>query len=296
MRSDHLNNVIELRSISKEFKEFSFDSIDLQIKQGYTTGLIGANGTGKTTLIKLIMNLLKPDEGEVRLFGLDYATHEKSIKDRIGFVFDSNIFYESLKLKDISRIIAPAYTQWDSDQFQAYVDRFELPLNKPIKHFSKGMQMKASIALALSHHAELIIMDEPTAGLDPTFRRELLDIFQEEMLNENRSIFFSTHTTSDLERFADYIVLIDQGEILFHERMDELQEKYVLVKGSNELLDRDTEAYFVHIERTQNLFQALTTDPAQVQQVFGEYVVLEKASLDDIMFHMKAAHRQQLNK
>ncbi len=296
MRSDHLDNVIEIRGVSKEFKEFSFDSIDLQIKQGYTTGLIGANGSGKTSLIKLIMNLLQPDKGEISVFGLDYATHEKVIKDRIGFVYDSNIFYESLNLKDISKIIAPSYKHWDSMQFKAYVDQFELPLKKPIKKLSKGMQMKASIALALSHHAELIIMDEPTAGLDPTFRRELLDIFQEVMVNENRSILFSTHTTSDLERLADYIVLIDQGEILFHQRMDELQEKYSIAKGNSDLLDRDTEAHFINIERSQDVFQALTINAAQVQKVFGDYIVMEKASLDDIMFHMKAAHRRNIHK
>ncbi|MCF3944716.1 ABC transporter ATP-binding protein [Oceanobacillus alkalisoli] len=287
-----MDNVIDIRGISKEFKEFSFDSIDLQIKQGYTTGLIGANGSGKTTLIKLMMNLLQPDEGEISVFGLDYATHEKAIKDRIGFVYDSNIFYESLNLKEISKIIAPSYKQWDRKKYKAYIDQFELPLKKPIKHFSKGMQMKASIAMALSHHAELIIMDEPTAGLDPTFRRELLDIFQEVMVNENRSILFSTHTTSDLERFADYIILIDQGEILISKRMDELQEDYALVKGNSDLLDRDTEAYFLNIEQSQGVFQALTNDKAQVQKVFGDYIVMEKASLDDIMFHMKAAHRR----
>lgn len=290
-----MENVIEFHDVSKEFKEFSIDNIDLQIKQGYTTGFIGANGSGKSTMIKLMMNLLQPDKGEVSVFGLDYASHEKEIKDRIGFVYDSNIFYESLNLKDISKIVAPAYKQWDNKQFNEYVDQFELPLNKSIKNFSKGMQMKASIAIALSHNAELIIMDEPTAGLDPTFRRELLDIFQEVMVNEDRSIFFSTHTTSDLDRFADYIVLVDKGEILFNRRSDELQEQYVLVKGSTELLDRDTEAHFINIERSQGVFQALTKDIAKVQTVFDNHIVIEKASLDEIMFYMKAAHRHGLN-
>ncbi|MHA6251630.1 ABC transporter ATP-binding protein [Oceanobacillus sp. CAU 1775] len=286
-----MENVIKIHNVSKKFKAFSLDSIDLQIKRGYTTGFIGANGSGKTTLIKLMMNLLQPDNGEISVFGLDYATNEKEIKDRIGFVYDSNIFYESLNLKDISKIVAPSYKDWDHKQFKKYINQFELPLNKPVKKLSKGMKMKASIAMALSHHAELIMMDEPTAGLDPTFRRELLDVFQEQMVNENRSIFFSTHTTSDLERFADYIVLIDQGNILFHERMDILQEKYALVKGSVDLLDRDTEAYFINIERKQDTFQALSINRKQVVTVFGDHVVMEKPSLEEIMFHMKTAHR-----
>ena len=133
-----MENVIKIHGVSKEFKAFSLDSINLQIKQGYTTGFIGANGSGKTTMIKLIMNLLQPDKGEINVFGLDYASHEKEIKDRIGFVYDSNIFYESLNLKDISKIIGPSYKQWDNTQFKAYADQFELPLNKPIKNFLRG--------------------------------------------------------------------------------------------------------------------------------------------------------------
>lgn len=290
-----MENVIEFHDVSKKFQTFSIDNINLQIKQGYTTGFIGPNGAGKSTMIKLMMNLLQPDKGKVSVFGLDYASYEKEIKNRIGFVYDSNIYYESMNLKDISKIVAPAYKQWDHKQFNKYVNQFELPLNKSIKNFSKGMQMKASIAIALSHHAELIIMDEPTAGLDPTFRRELLDIFQEYMVNDGKSILFSTHTTSDLERFADYIVLVDKGKILVHKRLDELQEQYVLVKGSVDLLDRDTEAHFIYIERSQSVFQALSKDAANVQAVFADHVVIEKASLDEIMFYIKFAHRNMLN-
>ncbi|GEN87806.1 ABC transporter ATP-binding protein [Oceanobacillus sp. FSL W8-0428] len=284
-----MENVIELRGVSKALKAFTIDNMDLQIKQGFVTGFIGANGAGKSTTMKLIMNLLQPDNGEVSVFGLDYASHEKEIKDRIGFVYDSNIFYESLNLKDISRIVAPAYKRWNHQQFKAYVNQFELPLNKPIKKFSKGMQMKASIAIALSHDAELIIMDEPTAGLDPTSRRELLDIFQEVMVDGKRTILFSTHITSDLDRIADYIVLIDEGKILFDKPIYELQEQYALVKGSTELLDPDTEAYFIKIDRSPNGFQALTKDATKVKEVFGNHVVIEEASLEEIMFYMKGA-------
>ncbi|GIN74548.1 ABC transporter ATP-binding protein [Bacillus sp. J14TS2] len=283
-----MENVIELRGVSKELKAFSIDNIDLQIKQGFVTGFIGANGAGKTTTMKLMMNLLQADAGEISVFGLDYASHEKEIKDRIGFVYDSNVLYGSLNLKDISRIVAPAYKRWDHKQFKAYIDQFELPSNKPIKKFSKGMQMKASLAIALSHDAEFIMMDEPTAGLDPTSRRELLDIFQEVMVDGKRTIFFSTHITSDLERIADYIVLIDQGEILFHKPIYELQEQYALVKGSTDLLDRDTEESFIKIERSSTGFQALTDKVGEVKELFGDHVMIEEASLEEIMFYMKA--------
>ena len=290
-----MGNVVEFQGVSKKFETLSIDNVDLQIKEGYTTGFIGPNGSGKSTMIKLMMNLLQPDKGMVSVFGQNYANHEKEIKDRIGFVYDSNIFYESLNIKEISRIVAPAYKQWDDQQFNQYVNQFELPLNKSIKHFSKGMKMKASIAIALSHHAALIIMDEPTSGLDPTFRRELLDIFQEIMVDEGRSIFFSTHTTSDLERFADYIVLVDKGKILLNKPLDELQEQYVVVKGSVDLLDRDTEAHFIDIERNKGVFQALSKEAEEVQKVFEDHVVIEKASLDEIMYYMKSANRSKVN-
>ncbi|MEK4521011.1 ABC transporter ATP-binding protein [Psychrobacillus sp. FSL W7-1493] len=290
-----MGNVIEFQGVSKKFETLTIDNVDLQIKEGYTTGFIGPNGSGKSTMIKLMMNLLQPDKGKVSVFGKNYASHEKEIKNRIGFVYDSNIFYQSLNLKEISKIVAPAYKAWDDQQFNQYVNQFELPLNKSLKNFSKGMKMKASIAIALSHHAELIIMDEPTSGLDPTFRRELLDIFQEIMVNEGRSIFFSTHTTSDLERFADYIVLVDKGKILLNQRIDELQERYVVVKGSTDLLDRDTEAHFIDIERSQGVFQALSKDAEEVQKVFEDHVVIEKASLDEIMYYMKSAQRSKVN-
>lgn len=282
-----MENVVELKNVTKKFKGFSVENIDLQVKQGFVTGFIGANGAGKSTTIKMMMNLLKPDAGEVKLFGLDYKTHEKAIKERIGFVYDGNVFFEGLNLKDIKRIVAPAYKHWDDKIFLKYIEQFELPLNKAIKTFSKGMQMKASLAIALSHHAELIIMDEPTAGLDPIFRRELLVLLQELMLDGNRTIFFSTHITTDLDRIADYIALIQRGQLVFNKSIHEVAESYALVKGGTDLLDRDTEKDFVHIHRASTGFEALTDNIKTVKNTFGDKVVIERASLEDIMYYLK---------
>ncbi|MEK3934358.1 ABC transporter ATP-binding protein [Sporosarcina sp. FSL W7-1349] len=282
-----MEHVVELKNVTKHFKGFSVKNIDLQVKQGFVTGFIGANGAGKSTTIKMMMNLLRPDAGEVKLFGLDYATHEKAIKERIGFVYDGNVFFEGLNLKDIKRIVAPAYKQWDDVLFNRYIDQFELPLNKPVKKFSKGMQMKASLAIALSHHAELIIMDEPTAGLDPIFRRELLELLQELMVDGDRTIFFSTHITTDLNRIADYIAFIQGGELVFNQSIHDVAENFALVKGRNELLDRDTEKEFVSIHQAPTGFEALTDNVRAVQQVFGDSVIMERASLEDIMYYMK---------
>lgn len=282
-----MENVVELKNVTKNFKGFSVKNINMQVKQGFITGFIGANGAGKSTTIKMMMNLLRPDTGEVKLFGLDYRTHEKEIKERIGFVYDGNVFFEGLNLKDIKRIVGPAYKKWDDTLFYKYVAQFQLPLNKPIKTFSKGMQMKASLAIALSHDAELIIMDEPTAGLDPIFRRELLDLLQEIMLDGRRTIFFSTHITTDLDRIADYIAFLQNGELIFNQSIDDVANNYAIVKGELGLLDRDTEKAFVDIHRAPTGFEALTDNVKAVKKTFGESVVIERASLEDIMYYMK---------
>ncbi|MFD5849764.1 ABC transporter ATP-binding protein [Cytobacillus pseudoceanisediminis] len=282
-----MENVVELKNVTKHFKDFSVKNIDLQVKQGFITGFIGANGAGKSTTIKMMMNLLKPDAGEINIFGLDYKNHEKAIKERIGFVYDGNVFFEGLNLRDIKRIVAPAYKHWDDELFDQYIETFGLPLNKAIKTFSKGMQMKASLAIALSHRAELIIMDEPTAGLDPIFRRELLDLLQELMIDGSRTIFFSTHITTDLDRIADYIAFMQGGKLVFNQSIHDIAENYALVKGGLDLLDRDTEKEFVHIHRAPTGFQTLTANVNAVKNTFGNTVVIERASLEDIMYSFK---------
>src|SRR5699024_3164805 len=282
-----MGNGVELKNVTKSFKGFSIKNIDLQVKQGFVTGFIGANGAGKSTTIKMMKNLLKTDSGEVKLFGLEYRTHEKDSKERIVCVYDGNVFFEGMNLKDIRRIVEPAYKHWDDALFYQYVEQFELPLNKAMKTFSKGMQMKASLAIALSHHAELIIMDEPTAGLDPIFRRELLDLLQELMIDGSRTIFFSTHITTDLDRIADYIAFIRNGELVFNQSIHGVAENYAIIKGGMELLDRDTEEAFVHIHRAPTGFEALTDNINAVKNIFGNSVVIERASLEDIMYYLK---------
>jgi len=287
-----MGNIVEFKAVTKRFKGFAIENINLQIKEGCVTGFIGANGAGKSTTMKLMMNLLRPDSGQISLFGLDYANHEKEIKERLGFVYDSNVFYENLNLADIKKIVAPSYKNWSDEQFYDYIKKFELPLNKAIKTFSKGMQMKASLAMALSHDAEFIMMDEPTAGLDPVFRRELLDILQDIMENGRRTLFFSTHITSDLERIADDITFIQKGQILFNDSMKDVQERYALVKGSTDLLNRDIEKSFIKVERSSTGFQALTNDASKVRLLLGERVDIEKATLEDIMFYAKGVGHQ----
>ncbi|MGM0859613.1 ABC transporter ATP-binding protein [Bacillus atrophaeus] len=282
-----MENVIELKHVYKSFGDFQLKDISMTVKKGFITGFIGGNGVGKSTTIKLIMNLLQPDSGSISIFGLNHKEHEKEIKRRIGFVFDENIFYAHLTLAEMKEMIRPCYMNWDNSLFNHYVEIFELPLNKKIKSFSKGMMMKASLSIALSHHAELIIMDEPTSGLDPIFRREFLDILHNIMQDGKKTIFFSTHITTDLDRIADYITFIHNGEHIFTKKSYQIQEEYAIVKGGTELLDRDTEQEFISIRKSNAGFEALTANKARIEDVFGDLVLIEKPTIEELMFYTK---------
>ena len=187
----------------------------------------------------------------------------------------------------MKKIIQPAYKNWDEAAFQSYINQFELPLNKKIKTFSKGMKMKASLAIALAHHAELIIMDEPTSGLDPIFRRELLNTLHDLMQDGDKTIFFSTHITTDLDRIADYITFIQNGEHVFTKEFYKIEEEYAIVKGTLDLLDRETEQEFISIRKTNIGFEALTACKNRVENLFGDTVILEKPTLEEIMYYSK---------
>jgi len=285
MRRDNVAPVLEVSNLQKNFKGFSLNNVGFELEQGYIMGFIGPNGAGKSTTIKLIMNLLKRDGGEIKIFGLDNIRHEKEIKNRIGFVYDENHFYEELTPLEMKRVIAPFYRNWDEEAFQRYIREFELPAKKKIKDLSKGMKTKFSLAVALSHHADLLIMDEPTSGLDPVVRSELLEILSSLLQDETKAVFFSTHITSDLDKIADYVTLIDNGEIVLSAPKDDLVDNYGLVKGPRELLDGDTRKYFIGIKESEFGFEALAADKKQVRMLFRDMVVIEKPALEDIMLY-----------
>ncbi|BBF43917.1 ABC transporter, ATP-binding protein [Lachnospiraceae bacterium KM106-2] len=219
-------NVLEVNGLYKHYKNFDLDHISFSIKEGKITGFIGINGAGKTTTIRTIAGMIKPNSGEITVFGLDYKKHETEIKNRIGFVFDSGYYYDELNLAQMKSIIAPAYSNWNERTFLDYIDKFELPLKQKISSLSKGMLMKFSLALALSHQADLLIMDEPTSGLDPLVRSQLMDNLLDYVKDSNKSVLFSTHITSDLQKVADDIILINKGTILFQKTLEELLVEY----------------------------------------------------------------------
>ena len=282
-----MSTILDIKNVSKNFKNFSLDNISFTLDRGYVMGFIGANGSGKTTTIKLIMNLLNADSGSIDVFGLDHKKNEKAIKDRVGFIYDECYFFEHLSIMDNANILGPFYSQWNKEVFLNYVKRFELNPKQKLKKLSKGMKTKFQIAFALSHNAEFLIMDEPTAGLDPVFRREFLDLIYDVMQDEHRSVFFSSHITSDLDRIADYITFIDKGKIIFSQSMEEVKESYMILKGNNELLKSINKNNLIGLRQSSIGFEALTTDSHYYTNKFGDSVILEKPNLEDLMFYSK---------
>jgi len=280
-----MSNILEISNLTKDYGDFRLDNVSFSLPTGYIMGLIGPNGAGKTTIIKIIMNLVRKQGGEIKIFGQDHRKYEVDVKKRIGFVYDTPNYYEHLNLKQLKNVFSPFYENWDDAIFNDLVGRFELPLNKSIKKFSKGMSMKASIAIALSHNADFIIMDEPTSGLDPVVRREFLDFLRELMQDENKSILFSSHVTTDIEQAADYITYVNKGKIVFSKTKDDVFEQYAMVKGGNDLLDNETRKSFVAVRSGEYGFEGLSSNVTSSRKLFGEKAIYERASLEDIMFY-----------
>lgn len=276
---------LEVKNLSKSFGDFALDGVSFSLPQGYIMGFIGPNGAGKSTTIRILLGLLKRDGGDVKTLGQDPMLQNEEIKQRIGVVFDENYLYETLTLLDMKRVIAPFYKRWDEARFREYIDRFSLPLHKKIKDLSKGMKMKFALSLALSHHADLLILDEPTSGLDPIVRSEFLEILQELMEDEGKSVFFSTHITSDLERIADYITMIDGGKIRFSMTKDEMMERYSLVKGGRELLTDSMKEKLIGFKEHAFGFEGLTERKGELMKEYKEGLVFEKPTLDEIMIY-----------
>ena len=277
---------LEIRSLCKAYKGFTLRDVSFALPRGTIMGLVGPNGAGKTTVIKLIMNLVRRSAGEVKIFGEDVIAREKEIKSRIGFVHEVPALVEDATLRDIGAAVAPLYERWDEAHFHSLISEFGLPLGKKFKKLSHGMKMKFSLALALSHDAELLILDEPTSGLDPVFRRELLERLSGLIQDERKAVLFSTHITSDLETTADYITLLHAGKVVFSLPKDEIREAWAVVRGGAELLNGKFRPLFRAIRQTPHSVEALTSDVRSLKGELPAGAVIEKASIEDIMVFM----------
>jgi ABC-2 type transport system ATP-binding protein len=276
--------ILELEGVSRRFGGFSVENVSFALPRGTIMGFVGPNGAGKTTTLKIILGLVRKDAGEVRVFGLDHRVHGRAIRDRLGVVWDENVFYEDFSPRQMGRFLARFYSAWDEAEFSRRLARFEVPPDRAMQNLSRGMKAKVALAAALSHGAELIVMDEPTAGLDPVFRAEMLDLLTEIIADERRSVLFSTHITSDLEKVADYVTFIDRGRIVFSKVKDELLDSYALVRGGAERLAA-ARPHLLGVREHDHGFEGLCADRGALRTLAGPALVVERASIDDIIVY-----------
>lgn len=275
-----MKEILKVSNVSKGYKNFSLNDVSINIKENCITGFIGKNGAGKTTLIKIILGLTHKDAGEVIYFN-NPNLNGKEIKDRIGVVLDEGYFYDKLKLNQMKNLVASTYSNWDNKKYKYYMKKFRLDGKQIISSLSKGMKMKYALSLALSHNAGLLIMDEPTSGLDPEVRKELMDVLKEYVQEDGKSIFFSTHITSDLEQVADEIIIIDNGRILEQSNKDEILDQYRIIKGDRGLLKKINEKNLIGLNKNTYGFSAITDNHQDIKKKYPK-VIIERASLEDI--------------
>ena len=278
-------NSILVRDLCKQFDEFFLDHVSFQVPKGRIVGFIGENGAGKSTTINLILNELKKDAGQIQIFGIEHTI--SSVKEDIGVVFDECNFHDVLNVSDIEKILSGVYKSWDSSLYREYLKKFKIPEKKQIGSFSKGMKMKLSIICAMAHKPKLLILDEATTGLDPVMRDEILDLFLEFIQDEECSIFFSSHITSDIQKIADYVILIHQGKIIFEEQKDDLVYHFGIVKcGREKFASISPDDYIIH--RVTNVsVECLVRDKEAIKRKYKD-IVVDNATLEDIMlFYIK---------
>lgn len=275
-----MNNIVEIKGLEKNYPKFKLGPLNLSIPHGVIVGYIGENGSGKTTTIKLILDMIKADKGEIRIFGEKLSNNPKAIKEKIGVVFDDLHLPEQLKIKEVNNMCKKIYENWDSNVFCYYLDKFELDSNKKISELSRGMKMKVSISIALSHKAELLLLDEATSGLDPLVREDILDILMEFIQNERCSVLVSSHILSDLEKTADYIAFIHKGKLIFMESKDELRDEYVILSLDRKSLESINNNLIIS-KRKNEFGERILMRREYVPREFLD--ICERPSIEDIM-------------
>lgn len=282
---------IDIKGLSKAYKNFSLKDVNLSLPKGSIMGLIGENGAGKSTTIKAMLNLVRRDGGTVQILGQDLDKDEKRIKEKIGVVWGESYFHEFLNVKQVSDVMRRIYPHWEPGLFLDYAKRFSLPEHTKIKEYSTGMKMKLSIAAALSHRPQLLILDEATSGLDPVVRDEILDIFFNFIEDGEHSILISSHITSDLDKVADYITMIHNGGILFTEEKDFLLEHMGIVKCSEEDLGRLPDLDKVAFRRNAYQTECLVRNRQQAKEHYPELTV-DRTNIEEIMLFYIRGQKQ----
>lgn len=278
-----MSSILNVQNLSKEFSGFKLNNICFTIPKGSITGLIGINGSGKTTTIKIISGLMKPDRGTMELNGQPYhPVSQKNDKGRLGIVLDGGYFYEELTVPEMKKIYALPYENWDEVVYQELLKELKIPCDRKISQLSKGTKMKFALSLALSHKAELLIMDEPTSGLDPLIRKQFMNILHEWTRRSGGSVLFSTHIISDLEQIADNIIMIHDGKVVLKEKMKNIIENYGIITGDKEALNIE-----MPIEKSVikgNTFTAVTKNKKTCLNM-NPYLKMKEVKLEELMLY-----------
>ena len=249
-------------------------------------GLIGHNGAGKTTLLNSILNLVRPDNGEIRVFGMDHRLEEAAVRSRIGFVHEVPTFYASLSVQRAASVVAPFYPTWNETTFREVAGEFDLDLGKRLGHLSQGMRTRFALAVALSHGAELLLLDEPSSGLDPAFRRDLLEYLSGVIQGGLASVLFSTHITSDLDRIADFVTFLRQGQAVFSTTREEVLDRWYLIKGGPDLMAEEARSLFAGVVEGEYGTTGLTEHLEEIEGLLPkEDLIVEKATLEDVVYY-----------
>ena len=279
-------NLIEIRGLCKNFEKFQLKNVDITLEEGFIMGFIGRNGAGKSTTLKTTLNLMNNDGGQVKLCGLSMPNDEIEIKNQVGYVFGGVDFYPEAKIGRITKVTKSFYKEWNDELYRQLCERFEIDESKKFKQLSAGMKVKYSLAIAMCHNPRLLILDEPTSGLDPAARDDLVLLFQEFIEDGKHSILFSTHITSDLEKCADYITYIKQGQILASSDKDTFQHSYISVAGKKDQLNAETEAKIIGLHVHQLGFEGLMKSEDKDTALSAGFEISEPI-LEDIMIHIE---------
>ena len=280
-----MSDNIRIQNLTKRFEGFALEGVSFAVPRGAVVGFIGENGAGKSTTIKSILGLIRPDGGSIEVFGKDVGSLTKEERGRLGAVLGDGKLPENLTAKDLDGVFRHIFARWDAAAFFAYLDRFALPRGKKIKDFSRGMRQKFALAVALSHGADVLVLDEPTAGLDPVARDEILDILYDFMQDERRSVLISSHIVSDLEKLCDYIAFIHRGRLVFFEEKDALYEKYAVLRAPLETLRSCADAV-VAVHRGEFGAGALV-----LRAKLPAGIPAERAGIEDIMLYFARGER-----
>lgn len=284
-------NILEVKGLTKDYGDFVLDKLTFSVPKGVIMGLVGENGAGKSTTINCILNEISKTDGNIEIFGKDYLSEEIEIKEKIGVVFDENHFPDIFTPNEIGTYMSGIYSKWERNTYVNYLSKFDLSADKKIKDFSKGMKVKLAFAVALSHKAEFLILDEATSGLDPIIRDDILDILIDFVQDKNHSVLLSSHITSDLEKVADYITFLHKGKLVFSHLKDELVDNYGVISCSAMVFDNLDKSEIIAYRKENYQYKVLVKDRHIAGKKYPKAIVSPSAIEEIMLFYVKGERK-----